>query len=207
MAAPAESKRFQSWPASILLFTIATAGEFGALVGWYLLHMAQRPFLASLALIAGFIVERYVVVLWLHVPRRVITPAGNLRSLLVVLIGVTVAEMTTWTVWIGLAEAGEPWFAAAFLATGIHLVHSYEVALLKHSELRPTIIDRGVITITLLESVGGVWALWLAGRGHDLFPLFVLGGALLTEHIVQVLGLKKSAAPAVTFTVVHATHH
>jgi hypothetical protein len=241
--APADdhSRRFQSWPASITLFAIASAGEFVGLVGWYLFHTphpalwqkvrasllgvdwgwlqtlvmridwtwfdARHWLVASLVLVGGFVIERYVVVLWLNVPPKVITPSGNLRSLWLVLVGVTVAEMATWTIWLELAEAREPWFGAAVLAVGIHLVHSYEVALLKQTDLRATLIDPGVIGITVLESAGGVAALWLAARGGIWLPLGVMSGALVMEHIAQVIGLKKGAESSMPLTVAHATRH
>jgi hypothetical protein len=241
MAAADDSRRFQSWPASIVLFAIASAGEFAGLVGWYLFH-TPRPALwenlrawllgvdwawlrtlvmqidwtwfntrhaivASAILVGGFVIERYVVVLWLKVPRKVITPAGNLRSLWLVLVGVTVAEMATWTIWLELAEAPEPWFGAAILVAGIHLVHSYEVALLKQTDFLPMLSERGVILITVLESTGGVWALWLAAHGGILFPLGVMSSALVIEHILQVVGLKKGSESTVPLTVAHATRH
>lgn len=241
MAAADDSRRFQSWPASIMLFAIASAGEFLGLVGWYLFHTlhpalwenvraalmgidagwvqtlvmrinwewfnTRHVIVASAILVGGFVIERYVVVLWLKVPRKVITPAGNLRSLWLVLVGVTVAEMATWTIWLELAEAGEPWFGAAILVAGIHLVHSYEVALLKQTDLRPMLSDGGVIFITVLESAGGVWALWLAARGGIWLPLGVMSGALVIEHIAQVIGLKKGSESTVPLTVAHAMRH
>ena len=115
--------------------------------------------------------------------------------------------MATWTVWLELAEAQEPWFGAAGLVVGIHLVHSYEVALLKHGDFRATLMERGVIVITTLESIGGVWALWLAARGGDGYPLLVLFLALLTEHILQVIALKKGSERAMMPSIAHATHH
>jgi hypothetical protein len=191
----AASTQFHSWTASVILFSIATVGEFGALAGWYWFH-AIHPLDAVLILLLGFVVERYVVVLWLHIPGKVITPAGNLRPLWLVLAGVTIAEIVVWTVWVQVAEAHEPWFAAALLVVGIHLVHGYEVALLKHRTLQPTLKDPGVIVLTALEAGGGVWALELAVLGRVVFAMSVLLGALLIEHILQVVALKKDAEAA-----------
>lgn len=148
---------------------------------------------AVLVLWAGFIVERWMVVLWLDVPRRIITPAGHLRPRLLVLGGVTLAEIVVWVVWIAVAERNELAFAAAVLVTGIHLVHSYEVALIKHRTFRSVVVGPDVMVITLLEAVGGVTAFWLATKGMILFPLAAIGGALLLEHILQVTALKKEA--------------
>jgi hypothetical protein len=167
-------------------------GWFGALVDSSWLR-AGYPLVAVLVLLFGFVVERDVVVRWLDVPKKVITPAGNLRTLWLVVAGVTIAEIVVWTVWVELAEAHEPWFAAALLGVGIHLVHGYEVALLKHRTLQPTLKDPGVIVLTALEAGGGVWALRLAVRGRVVFAMSVLLGALLIEHILQVVGLKKDA--------------
>ena len=191
----AASTQFHSWTSSVILFAIATVGEFGALAGWYWLHTIH-PLDAILILLLGFVVERYVVVLWLHVPGKVITPGGNLRPLWLVVAGVTIAEIVVWTVWVQLAEAHEPWFAAALLVVGIHLVHGYEVALLKHRELQAAWKDPGVIVLTALESGGGVWALWLAVDGRVIFAMSVLLGALLIEHTLQVVALKKDAEAA-----------
>jgi len=189
------SKPVPGWGESLFLFGVATIGEFLALAGWYWLRK-DHPFLALLVLLFGFVVERYVVVHWLDVPKKVITPGGNLRSLWLVVAGVTIAEIIVWTVWVQLADAHEPWFAAAMLVVGIHLVHGYEVALLQHRELQPTWKDPGVVVLTALEAGGGVWALWLAVGGRVFFPLVVLLLSLLIEHTLQVFALKKDAEAA-----------
>lgn len=186
------ARRWRSWPASITLFAIATVGEFLALSGWYVFH-DTRVLLALAILWAGFIVERAMVVLWLGLPKRVFTPGGNLHKRWVVIGGVTLAEIIVWVVWIGLAENGEPGFAAATLVVGIHIVHAYEVAVLKQCPLKKELMDKGVISITILESFGGVLALWLAMQDMFWWPLTVMFGALLVEHILQVIGLKTGA--------------
>jgi hypothetical protein len=188
------ARRLQSWPKSLTLFAIATVGEFLALSGWYYFH--NTLVVAALAILwAGFIVERAMVVLWLGLPKRVFTPGGNLHKRWVVIGGVTLAEIIVWVVWIGLAENGEPGFAAATLVAGIHIVHAYEVAVLKQRPLKKELMDKGVILITILESVGGVLALWLVMQSSP-WPKLALGvlfGALLIEHILQVIGLKTGA--------------
>ena len=190
----ARARRFQSWPRSITLFAIATVGEFGALSGWYVFH-DTRVLLALAILWAGFIVERAMVVLWLGLPKRVFTPGGQLHKRWVVIGGVTLAEIVVWVVWIGLAENGEPGFAAATLVVGIHIVHAYEVAVLKQQALKKELKDKGVILITILESVGGVLALWLTTQSEIWWAWApaVLFGALLVEHVLQVIGLKTGA--------------
>src|SRR5437899_10617525 len=95
------SKPVPGWGESLLLFSVATIGEFGALAGWYWLR-TDHPLLAPLVLLLGFVIERYVVVHWLDIPAKVITPAGNLRPLWPVIAGVTVAEIIVWTVWLVL---------------------------------------------------------------------------------------------------------
>jgi hypothetical protein len=188
------ARRFQSWPKSITLFAIATVGEFLALAGWYYFH-DTRVLVALAILWAGFIVERAMVILWLGLPKRVFTPGGNLHKRWVVIGGVTLAEIIVWVVWIGLAENGEPAFAAATLVVGIHIVHAYEVAVLKQRPLKKELMDKGVVLITILESAGGVLALWLTTQCSTWWPqaLGVLFGALLIEHIFQVIGLKTGA--------------
>jgi hypothetical protein len=190
-ATATRSKRLQSWPASLLLFSIATVGEFCALAGWYLGDRADWRLAAPLALLIGFLIERWMVVLWLDLPSRVITPSGNLRLLLVVLGGVTVAEIAAWVVWIRLTEAQAPWLGAAVLVTGIHLVHSYEVALLKHRAVQSVLKEGGVIILTVLEAGGGFWALRLATRGSLKWAAVAMFVALLIEHLLQVGALKK----------------
>jgi hypothetical protein len=228
-----QSNAPRGWLFSIVLFGIATVGEFVALSGWYVLHHANAHIdaefydvadaavrwfrndmaflhgvlaplgtfllsphlvIAVLVLWAGFVVERAMVVIWLRVPRLVMTPAGHLRSRLLVIGGVTVAEIVVWLVWVWIAEAGEPIFAAAVLTIGIHFVHAYEVALVKHKAFAPLLSEPGVIIITLLEGVGGAWALSQATHGRIVAPLLIMGGALLTEHILQVSALKMEAA-------------
>jgi hypothetical protein len=149
--------------------------------------------IAVLVLWAGFIVERLMVVIWLNVPKRIITPGGQLRSRTLVLAGVTLAEIVVWVVWILVAEAHEPAFGTAVLFVGIHLVHSYEVALIKHRQFTPVLVSGEVVFLTILEAVGGAGALWLATRGWTLFPLLLIGLALLIEHIAQVTALKRDA--------------
>ena len=181
----------RSWTGSLVLFFIATLGEFAGLVGWYALDHAGHAVRAALILLAGFVVERWVVVLWLNVPWRVITPSGNMRPLLTVLAGVTIAEIAAWVLWIRLVEAGEPAFAAAVLIAGIHAVHSYEVALLKHRTVQAVLKDGGVIALTALESLGALIALYfvVGGQpGHGALAMFL---ALLSEHVLQVSALKK----------------
>jgi hypothetical protein len=186
------SKRFQSWPASLLLFSIATVGEFGALAGWYLSDAAGWRLAAPLALLTGFLIERWMVVLWLDLPQRVITPSGNLSRLVLVLAGVTVAEIAAWIIWIRLAQAQAPWLGAAVLVVGIHLVHSYEVALLKHSDVQSELKEGGVILLTGLEAVGGIVALRLATRGLLGCAGAAMFVALLIEHLLQVSALKRA---------------
>ena len=190
----ARARRWRSWPVSITLFAIATVGEFLALSGWYYFHATRVP-LALAILWAGFIVERAMVVLWLGVPKRVFTPGGNLHKRWVVIGGVTLAEIIVWVVWLGLAESGEPGFAAATLLFGIHIVHAYEVAVLKQQPLKKELMEKGVILITILETFGGVLALWLVMQRSPSWALAlgVLFGALLIEHILQVIGLKTGA--------------
>lgn len=186
------ARRLRSWPVSITLFAIATVGEFLALSGWYVFH-DTRVLLALAILWAGFIVERAMVVLWLGLPKRVFTPGGNLHKRWVVIGGVTLAEIIVWVVWIRLAKNGEPAFAAATLVIGIHIVHAYEVAVLKQNPLKKELMDKGVVLITILESAGGVWALSLAMQGKLWCPLAVMFTALLIEHVLQVIGLKTGA--------------
>lgn len=190
-ASATRSTRFQSWPASFLLFAIATVGEFGALAGWYVSDRAGWRLAAPLALLIGFLIERWMVVLWLDVPSRVITPSGNLRPLLVVLGGVTVAEIAAWVIWIRLTEARAPWLGAAVLIIGIHLVHSYEVALLKHRAVQSVLKEGGVIFLTALEAGGGLLALRLATREFFGWAAAAMFVALLIEHLLQVTALKK----------------
>lgn len=153
--------------------------------------LSPHPVYAVVVLWIGFIVERAVVVLWLDIPKLVVTPGGQLRSRTLVLFGVTLAEIVVWLVWVWLVEQDEPWFAAAFLFVGIHAVHSYEVALIKHAQVKQAFVNRDVFVITFLESAGAVWALSLAARGRILMPLLIMLGALVLEHIFQVAGLKR----------------
>ena len=149
--------------------------------------------LAIVVLWAGFIVERVAVVSWLDLPKLVFAPGGHLRPRWLVIGGVTVAEILVWLAWIWLAEAGEPAFAAAVLVLGIHVMHAYEVAVIKPCSFPAALRDPGVIAITALEAGGGVWALSMASRGRVLYPLATIFGALLMEHLLQVYGLKKGA--------------
>jgi len=188
-----------SWGRSVVepSWLVETTASVGAFL------QSSHSVLAVLVLWAGFIVERAMVVIWLRVPTLVVTPAGNLMRRWIVLGAVTAAEIVVWLVWIYIAEAAEPLFAAAVLAIGIHIVHAYEVALIKNLKFSPLLKDKGVIAITFLESAGGVWALsratggWIVGRltldGWKSGPLLIMLGALLIEHILQVYSLKTEA--------------
>ena len=149
--------------------------------------------LAIVVLWVGFIVERVVVVYWLDLPKLVFTPGGSLKPRWLVIGGVTVAEILVWLAWIALADGGEPAFAAAVLVLGIHIMHAYEVAVIKPCSLPAAFRDPGVMAITFLEAGGGSWAWWMASQGRVLYPLATMFAALLAEHWLQVSGLKKDA--------------
>ena len=186
----AAAQRFHSWPASIALFAVATGGEFIGLCGWYYYHVAAQPVPASIILWIGFLVERSMVVLWLHLPRTVLTPSGNLGPLRPLIAAITVAEIIAWTLWIRLTEIDQLLAAILVLVVGIHVIHAYEVALIKRREFRPTLVDPGVVFLTVLECIGGVVGLHLATDGHPVRGAAVMLGALLIEHIAQVSALK-----------------
>lgn len=154
---------------------------------------SPHMWLAVVVLWIGFIVERVVVVYWLDLPRLVFTPGGSLKPRWLVIGAVTVAEIAVWLVWIWLAEFGEPAFAAAVLLLGIHVMHAYEVAVIKPCSFPAALRDPGVITITVLEAGGGALALYMAEQGRVLYPLLIMFGALLLEHVFQVIGLKMDA--------------
>ena len=183
-------KPLHSWPVSIAMFAVATGGEFIGLCGWYHYHVAAQPIAASMILWIGFLIERAMVVIWLQLPQKVITPSGNLGPLYPLIGLVTVAEIVVWTLWIRLMETNQMLAGILVLVVGIHLVHSYEVALIKRREFGPTLRDRGVILLTALECLGGIVGLHFATSGRRGLGAAVMFLALLAEHIFQVLGLK-----------------
>jgi len=193
---PFSPARVHNWPESLTLFGIATLGEFGALVGWFLLNHAHQRTLAALALLAGFMVERYVVVFWLQLPSRLRTPFGGVHPLWLILLLVTISEIAVWSAWIALAESGSMAAGIAVLFVGIHVVHSYEVALIRQSTVGPALIHFGTIVLSLLETIGGV--AWLHYAAKDSFArgALVLLLALLVEHVLQVMGFKRGVPAA-----------
>ena len=185
-----------SWPVSIAQFAVASAGEAVGLCGWYYYaRIDPQPFVAFSILWVGFIIERMVVVKWLRLPRYVITPAGNLGNVKILISLVTLAEIVVWWLWIIVAEAGGLMLSLPVIAVGIHLVHAYEVALIKRHSFTVELKDKGVILITALEALGGIFALRCAPdqliRGAE-----IMLAALVLEHIFQVLGLKHEEAAA-----------
>ena len=192
----ASLKPFHSWPVSIAMFAVATGGEFIGLCGWYYYHVAAQPVAAAIILWIGFLIERAMVVIWLQLPRKVITPSGNLGQLYPLIGLVTVAEIVVWTLWIRLIETNQMLAGIIVLVAGIHLVHSYEVALIKRRDFAPTLRDRGVILLTALECLGGTVGLHFATSGRPGRGAAVMFFALLAEHIFQVLGLKHDEAAA-----------
>jgi hypothetical protein len=188
---PFAPARVHGWPESLLLFAVATFGEFFALVSWFLLDAAHRWFVAAVALLVGFAIERGVVVLWLNLPRRLRTPFGAVRPLWLIVFGVTVAEIAVWFAWIRLAEAEWTVIGALVLLIGIHVVHAYEVALIRQDSIASALADPGTIVLTGLETLGGIIWLHFAADGAFARGAAALMLALLVEHILQVVGFKK----------------
>jgi len=153
-----------SWSVSLGLFAIATISEFLGLFYWRQWFASGKLLAATLVLWGGFAVERAVVVIWLQLPGRLRDPFGTTRPLWLIIALVTVAEIVTWVLWIRFT--GGFVVGALLLAVGIHIVHAYEVAVIRRTGYVPAAVDFGTLVLTVLEAGGAaVWLAWtLNGR-------------------------------------------
>lgn len=186
---PAQPIRSWSWASSLTLFAIATVGEFLGLFYWRKLFGWGQIVGATLVLWGGFLVERAVVIVWLQLPRQVKDPFGDRRPLWFVILLVTVAEIVTWVVWIGWS--GSFALGVVLLAIGIHVVHAYEVAVIRRSGFASAAADIGTIGLTALEAGSAAFWLYWTVRGRPLLGAAALLAGLLAEHTLQVAALKK----------------
>jgi hypothetical protein len=191
---PAPRKGFYQgpWP-----FVIATGGEFVGLYFWLAYFDAGQYVLATIVLWAGFLTERYVVLNWTASFRGVLAaeypdaphydsfqamrPIQKLAKLLII----TVTEITIWVTAV-LVFDHVHWVAAfAVLIVGEQLQHSWELGLIASRPITDYIPTGKALTITLLETVGGIIWIGLVRHGQpQLGGLFILIG-LSIEHVVQ----------------------
>ncbi len=181
------------WP-----FVIATGGEFVGLYFWLAYFDAGHYLLATIVLWAGFLTERYVVLNWTAAFRgqlaiRYPHSKDNYNSFATMstveklgkLAIITVTEITVWVVAVLVFDRVN-WVAAfAVLVAGEQLQHSWELGLIASRSILKYIPTWKALTITLLESVGGI--LWIGLVRHEqaqLGGLFLLIG-LSIEHVVQ----------------------
>jgi hypothetical protein len=193
------------WP-----FVVATGGEFVGLYFWLMYFDAGSFVLATIVLWAGFLTERYVVLNWTAVFREDLAashPAsrndyksfqtmGRAQKLgkLAVITG---TEISIWVATV-LAFDHVNWVAGfAVLVVGEQLQHSWELGLIASRPIGDYIPTWKALTITLLESVGGI--LWIGLVRHQqpqLGGLFMLIG-LSIEHVVQSKKIKVDLAAQV----------
>jgi len=181
------------WP-----FVVATGGEFIGLYFWLAYFDAGHYLLATIVLWAGFLTERVVVLKWTaafrgqlatRYPRSdddydsfaTMSTAQKLAKLMII----TVTEITIWVAAV-LVFDHVNWVASfAVLLAGEQLQHSWELGLIASRPIGDYIPTWKALTITLLESVGGI--LWIGLVRHEqaqLGGLFLLIG-LSIEHVVQ----------------------
>jgi hypothetical protein len=180
------------WP-----FVVATGGEFVGLFFWLAYFDAGQYVLATIVLWAGFLTERYVVLNWTAAFRgllaaeypaaphydsfQAMSPVQKLAKLLII----TVTEISIWVTAV-LVFDHVNWVAAfAVLILGEQLQHSWELGLIASRPITDYIPTWKALTITLLETVGGI--IWIALVRHQqpqLGGLFILIG-LSIEHVVQ----------------------
>lgn len=180
------------WP-----FVVATGGEFVGLYFWLAYFDAGHYVLATLVLWAGFLTERYVVLNWTAAFRGQLAAQypdsphydsfaamGTVQKLAKLAI-ITVTEITVWVTAVLVFDRVN-WVAAfAVLVIGEQLQHSWELGLIASRPMGDYIPTWKALTITLLETVGGI--LWIGLVRHEqpqLGGLFLLIG-LSIEHVVQ----------------------
>ena len=191
-AAPKKGFYQGPWP-----FVVATGGEFIGLYFWLAYFDAGSYVLATIVLWAGFLTERYVVLNWTASFRALLaaeypdaphydsfqamSPVQKLAKLLII----TVTEITIWVSAV-LVFDHVNWVAAfAVLIVGEQLQHSWELGLIASRPITDYIPTWKALTITLLETVGGI--IWIGLVRHQqpqLGGLFLLIG-LSIEHVVQ----------------------
>lgn len=203
-AAPRQGFYQGPWP-----FVIATGGEFVGLYFWLAYFDAGQYLLATIVLWAGFLTERYVVLNWTAAFRALLAaeypeaphydsfqamnPVQKLAKLLII----TVTEIT---IWVGAVLVFDHvnWVAAfGVLVLGEQLQHSWELGLIASRPITDYIPTWKALTITLLETVGGI--IWIGLVRHEqpqLGGLFILIG-LSIEHVVQSGKIKVDLAAQV----------
>jgi hypothetical protein len=195
-AAPSPSPRkgfYQGpWP-----FVIATGGEFLGLYFWLAYFDAGQYVLATIVLWAGFLTERYVVLNWTAAFRGVLAAEypdaphyDSFQAMSTVqkvgkLLIITVTEISVWVSAV-LVFDHVHWVAAfVVLVIGEQLQHSWELGLIASRPITDYIPTWKALTITLLETIGGI--IWIGLVRHEqpqLGGLFLLIG-LSIEHVVQ----------------------
>lgn len=188
---------------------MATGGEFLGLYFWLAYFNAGQYVLATIVLWAGFLVERYVVLNWTAAFRarlaeqyptaphydsfQGMSTVQKLGKLMII----TVTEITIWVTAVLVFEHVN-WVASfAVLIAGEQLQHSWELGLIASRPITDYIPTWKALTITLLESVGGI--LWIGLVYHEqpqLGGLFLLIG-LSIEHVVQSGKIKVDLAAEV----------
>jgi hypothetical protein len=191
-AAPKKGFYQGPWP-----FVIATGGEFLGLYFWLSYFDAGQYVLATIVLWAGFLTERYVVLNWTAAFRGVLAAeypdaphydsfqAMSAVQKVAKLLIITVTEISVWVSAV-LVFDHVHWVAAfAVLIIGEQLQHSWELGLIASRPITDYIPTWKALTITLLETVGGI--IWIGLVRHEqpqLGGLFILIG-LSIEHVVQ----------------------
>jgi hypothetical protein len=181
------------WP-----FVVATGGEFIALYYWLGYFDAGNYLLATIVLWVGFLVERVVVLNWTASFRGTLAaqyPSApkdydsfqdmSAIQKLLKLMKITATEISVWVVAV-LAYDQVNWVAAfAVLLVGEQLQHSWELGLIASRPITDYIPTMKALTITLLETVGGIlWIVLVRNEQAQLGGLFLLIG-LSIEHVVQ----------------------
>ena len=108
------------------------------------------------------------------------------------LLFICLTEITIWVAFV-LVYDRFGWFAAfAVLVIGEQLEHSMELGLIARRPMREYILSLNALSITLLESVGGIAWLWLWRHGQPQLggAIFLVG--LTIEHVVEGQSIKEN---------------
>lgn len=180
----------------ILTFLVTTLGEFFALYYWFRFFSSGHVVVAIISLWVGFTIERGAIVAWLRLPRQIVDNRGNTRSLLRMLLIVTLGEILTWLLWIHLSSHISYLLGAAVFALLIHLIHSYESSVIQKGAMGSSMTSLGPIALSVVETLGAVGWLYYTQRHEAALGAAILLGSLFVEHTLQVVGLSQALKSA-----------
>ncbi len=174
-------------------FTIATVGEFCALVLWIYYLDQGYVVLSVILLLAGFLVERLTVLNWVKSIRADNKIFANISWWLkaVEILIITISEIVIWMIWYYAFKEFGHLVSFLILLPLMQIEHSVEMALLKKESWKKYILKKKVIVFTLFETVGAALALYFYTSEEYILAALALLIGLSVEHVIQGVNLRE----------------